>query len=124
MHLPPPGPDPDFAARFGSGERISTPLLGADLRLSSDGLFSGFSSPIKGRQASLPCGGQHTHGALQDDVLRMLTFGRLSPLPIGAAGPDPRQATPGGLLGPLWNPPHPQTTPFHSAGRRSPTKGA
>jgi hypothetical protein len=122
MHLPPPGSDPGFGLRFGRTGRASTPLLGADLRLSGDGGFSGFSSPAKGRQGSLPCD-QHTDGMLQEDVLRMLTFGRLSPLPTGVPGADPRQAMASGLLSPLWTS-NSQTAPTYGGGRRSPARCA
>ena len=99
-HLPPPPSHQDFGLSFDGGccgGRVETPLLGADLRFSGDGGFSGFSSPAKGRQASLPLpgGGLHSDSALPEDVLRMLTFGRLSPLPGGGAdAAGPRQAAP------------------------------
>ena len=122
MHLPPPGSDRSFDLRFGRSGRASTPLLGADLRLSGDGGFSGFSSPSKGRQGSLPCD-QHSDGMLQEDVLRMLTFGRLSPLPSGAPGADLRQAMASSLLSPVWTS-NPQMMPSYGAGRRSPARRA
>jgi len=125
QHLPPP-PCADFGLSFdgGCGGRIGTPLLGADLRFSGDGGFLGFSSPTKGRQASLPLGGGglHSNSALPDDVLLMLTFGRLSPLPGGGAdAAAPRHAAPAGLLSPMWNPAQPAAAgPLNGGTRRSP----
>ena len=125
-HLSPAPSDQDFGLSFdgGCGGRIGTPLLGADLRLSGDGGFSGFSSALKGRQASLPLGGAlHSDSALPEDVLRMLTFGRLSPLPGGAAdAAGPRHAAPAGLLSPLWNPAQP-AAPLTGATCSPPAKG-
>ncbi len=126
-HLAPP-PCEDFGLSFdGScGGRIGTPLLGADLRFSGDGGFSGFSSPTKGRLASLPHGGGglHSDSALPDDVLLMLTFGRLSPLPGGGAdAANPRHAAPAGLLSPMWNPGQPAPAgPQTGATQKSPAK--
>ena len=120
-HLP-PASNPDIGLAFGGGGHGGTPLLGADLRFSGDGGFSGFSSPVKGRQSSLPLG-LHSDSVLQDDVLRMLTFGRLSPLPSGAPEAGSRSAASAGLLSPLWAPAQ-TTAPLGDAARRSPAKSA
>ena len=126
-HLPPP-PCEDFGLSFDGGcsGRIGTPLLGADLRFSGDGGFTGFSSPMKGRQGSLPHGGGglHSDSALPDDVLLMLTFGRLSPRPGGGAdAAASRQAAPAALLSPMWNPAQPAPAgPQTGATQKSPAQ--